>query len=168
MNESNSDKKTENTNVEAQAHDSDLKQINVELSHCIEASIEFMGKLPPPMVLQQYNTIHPNTSDRIISMVEREQEHKHKMREKLIDTQILDMKQKSNERQLEQIFGFSIGVISIISGSIIAICKSPLAGSFISSTGLICLAFIFLFVHKKQQKNNYQSELPNTNSADKI
>lgn len=84
------------------------------------------------------------------------------MREKLIDAQISEFKQERYERRLGQIFGFSLGVISIIAGSIIAIWESTLAGSFIGSTGVIALVFLFLFSSKKSQKNSYILELKNT------
>ncbi|BAB75925.1 DUF2335 domain-containing protein [Anabaena sp. FACHB-709] len=155
MNEFNSHQKTEQTQILAQEDEFKLQQINAEIK-------DFMETLPSPIVLQQYNSILPNTSERIIAMAEREQEHKHKMREKLIDAQISEFKQERYERRLGQIFGFSLGVISIIAGSIIAIWESTLAGSFIGSTGVIALVFLFLFSSKKSQKNSYILELKNT------
>ncbi|ABA20302.1 conserved hypothetical protein [Trichormus variabilis ATCC 29413] len=161
MNESNFDEKNEHTNIEAEDDNNQLQQINAALR-------DFMETLPPPIVLQQYNSILPNTSDRILAMAEREQEHRHKMREKLIDVQISDIKQERYERRLEQIFGFSLGVVSMVAGAIIAIWKSPLAGSCICSTGIFSVVFIFLLSRKKQQKNIFISDVKNPPILDKI
>ncbi|WP_414753268.1 DUF2335 domain-containing protein [Anabaena sp. CCY 9910] len=161
MNESNFEKETEHINIESDDDNSHLQQINAELR-------DFMETLPPPIVLQQYNSILPNTSDRIIAMAEREQEHRHKMREKLIDVQISDIKQERYERRLEQIFGFSLGVVSMIAGAIIAVWKSPLAGSCICSTGIFSVVFIFLLSREKQHKNIFISDPKNPHILDKI
>lgn len=64
MNEFNSHQKTEQTQILAQEDEFKLQQINAEIK-------DFMETLPSPIVLQQYNSILPNTSERIIAMAER-------------------------------------------------------------------------------------------------
>ncbi len=93
------------------------------------------GLIPDPITLEQYNRVLPNAADRIVSMAEKEQEHRHRMQEKLINAQVTDTKQERNERKLGQIFGWSIGVISIIAGTITVNLGSPIAGGFIGQQG---------------------------------
>jgi uncharacterized membrane protein len=81
----------------------------------IEASFR-IGPIPDPITLAQYNRVLPNAADRIVSMAEKE--HRHRMQEKLIDAQVNDTRQERDERRLGQIFGLSIGVVSIVAGSI--------------------------------------------------
>lgn len=42
------------------------------------------GPIPEPITLEQYNRVLANAADRIVSMAEKEQEHRHRMQEKLI------------------------------------------------------------------------------------
>lgn len=44
-------------------------------SHVVTSSQQWSGPLPPPAALVQFNTIIPNGAERIMGMVEREQEH---------------------------------------------------------------------------------------------
>jgi uncharacterized membrane protein len=55
------------------------------LSQQISTRVEITDPIPSARILEQYNRILPSAADRIISMAEREQEHRHKMQEKLVD-----------------------------------------------------------------------------------
>ena len=150
MNEPHPEKASEETNAEA-LDSRETQQKNSAISRKIEASYQFTGPLPPPVVLEQYNRILPDAADRIVSMAEREQDHRHKMQEKLIDAQIFDVKQERGERRLGQIFGLSIGVVSIVSGSITAVLGAPIAGGVIGSAGVVGLVSVFVLGRREQQ-----------------
>jgi uncharacterized membrane protein len=45
---------------------------------------EFSGPLPPPSVLIQYNRAHPDAANRIITMAEQQQTHRHKLEAQVV------------------------------------------------------------------------------------
>lgn len=51
-------------------------------------SISFNGPLPPPEYLHGYEQTLPGAADRVISMAEKEQAHRHKEENKIITTSI--------------------------------------------------------------------------------
>ena len=131
----------------------------------IEASFR-TGPIPDPITLEQYNRVLPNAADRIVSMAEKEQEHRHRMQEKLINAQVNDTQQEREERRLGQIFGLSIGVVSIVAGSITAILASPIAGGFIGSAGVIGLVSVFVLGRREQQNTQYPPQLESGDSEE--
>lgn len=166
MNKPSPDEESENSeSADAEVVDSVSPQQNDAYIERIEASFH-TGPIPPPGTLEQYNRILPNAADRIISMAEREQEHRHKMQEKLVNAQVNDAKQERDERRLGQIFGLSIGVVSIVSGSITAILASPLAGGFIGSAGVVGLVSVFVLGRREQKNSQYPPQLESSDKED--
>lgn len=51
-----------------------VQRLVVQVAHEVA---EFSGPLPPPSYLREYETTIPGAGDRIISMAEREQQHRH-------------------------------------------------------------------------------------------
>lgn len=55
------------------------KKINnkeLPVAHISRVTEEFSGPLPPPQHLEQYNQILPGSAERILSMAEKQQEHR--------------------------------------------------------------------------------------------
>ena len=117
---------------------STLQGIESEL-HC-----NFAGSLPSPEVLAEYNHLVAGAADRMISIAEKEQEHRHKMQEKLLDARLIALKQAKNERRLGQIFAFSLAVVAVVSGAITAMLGEPIAGEVIGSVGVAGLVVVFV------------------------
>ena len=133
------------------------------LSQQISARVEITRPIPAAKILEQYNHILPSAADRIISMAEREQEHGHKMQEKLLDSQILDKKQERTEKRLGQIFDLIIGVVAILAGSTTVVLNSSIAGEvaggLIGLSGVIGLISVFVLGLRDQKSAEYaQSE----------
>lgn len=149
-----------------------LQQEDLLLSQQLSTSVQFTGPIPPPGILEQYNRIFPDAANRFISMAEREQEHRHKMHEKLIDAQILDNKQERTERRLGQIFGLTVGVVSIIAGSVTAVLDASIAGSIVGgvlgSAGVAGLVSIYVLGRREQQKAQTQLESSIENEPNSI
>lgn len=159
MNDPNSEEVAEE--VSAQESNVAPQPRNSSLSPQISASVQFTGPIPHPGILEQYNRILPSAADRIISMAEREEEHRHKMQEKLIDSQILDKKQERTEKRLGQIFGLTIGVVAILAGSATVVLNSSIAGEvaggFIGSSGVIGLVSVFVLGRREQKSAQLES-----------
>lgn len=76
-------------------------------------SITYSGAVPPPEMLREFDKIIPNGADRFMKMAENQSEHRRKMEEKIV---------KSNVRNenLGLVFAFSIFIIGLISAAILA------------------------------------------------
>lgn len=161
MNEPHSEEAADKVKAEVEGN-RELQRENSSLQQRLSASFQITGPLPPPITLEQYNRILPDAANRIISMAEREQEHRHKMQEKLVDAQIIDKQQQRAERRLGQIFGFSIGVVVIVAGSATTVLGHPVVGGLFGSSGVIGLVFVFVYSRREQQK----AQFPQLESSD--
>lgn len=121
--------------------------------HQLSASIEFTGPLPHPRILRQYNDALTNGADRIMAMTEREQEHRHRMQEKLVEAQIADQQREREERKRGQTFGLLIGLFAVAAGSLTAILDHPWVGGGIGSAGVIGLVSVFVSGRIEQKKS---------------
>lgn len=111
--------------------------------------IEFhTGPLPHPSVLSEYDRIHPGFAERIMSLAEKESEHRHNLEKQSIEVEMEDHRQQNIEIRIGQIFAFSIGVITILAGSYTAINGAQIAGSLIGTAGVAGLASVFIIGHK--------------------
>ncbi|NES23053.1 MAG: DUF2335 domain-containing protein [Symploca sp. SIO3E6] len=107
--------------------------------------------LPTPEMLAQYNDLGAEAAERIIAIAEKEQEHRHKMQEKLLDARLLALRQARNERRLWQVFAFALAVVSVICGSIAAMLGEPIAGEVIGAVGVVGLVVVFVFSFREVQ-----------------
>ena len=107
--------------------------------------------LPSPETLAQYHNLGAEAADKIIAIAEKEQEHRHKMQEKLVDARLLAQKQAKNERRLWQVFAFALAVVSVICGSIAAMLGEPIAGEVIGSVGVFGLVVVFILSFREVQ-----------------
>ena len=106
------------------------------------------SSFPPPSVLSEYDRISPGFAERILNLVEKESEHRHNLEKQSVETEIEDHRQRNIEIRLGQIFAFLIGVITILSGSYVAIKGAQVAGSFIGTAGVVGLTSVFVIGHK--------------------
>ena len=145
------------------------EQENLHLIQQISSKVQLTRLIPPPVILEQYNRIFPDAASRFIAMAEREQEHRHKMQEKLVDAQILDNKRARTERRLGQIFGLTVGVVAIVAGSATAILGAPIAGSIaggvLGSAGVGGLVFVFI-LDRREQCHSQNSQLESSDAED--
>ena len=129
----------------AQDNDSDaslelpaeFEKLPEETKTAVFKAIYFKGPLPPPSVLRQYEERFPGAGERILTMTEKEQTHRHNW-----DRQMLEY--KGMEVQNGQKFGFMLGVLAIGGGIFCAYIGQPVvAGILVGTTALgIVTAFI--------------------------
>ncbi len=91
----------------------------------ILAASQFRGPLPPPEMLAQYNEALPDGADRIVTMAEKQADHRRRVESR------------------GQIFGFSIAMTAILGGiGLIADGRSaeglvPLVGALVGLVGVL-------------------------------
>lgn len=91
------------------------------------------GPLPSPQTLAGYEQILPGCADRIVSMAEGEQAHRHAMDRKAVDTW-------ASLARVGQIFAFIIAVVAIACGAVLVGMDKPLEGFvliFVPIAGLV-------------------------------
>jgi uncharacterized membrane protein len=126
-----------------------LKIISTTLSveQIIERKITaHQGPLPHWEDLEKYGQIIPNGADRIMSMAEKQQEHRMSLETKAISEQLSQSKRG-------QTFGLLIGLTALIGGVICIMTGHEWAGAFLGGGGLTGLVSVFVIGKNKQTKS---------------
>ena len=58
----------------------------IQTQQVLVQSQQWAGPLPPPAVLERYESVVPGLAERIVASMEREQEHRHRIDRELIET----------------------------------------------------------------------------------
>lgn len=104
----------------------------------------FTGPLPPPHLLEQYNTAVPNGAERILAMAERQAAHRQEI-EKIAVT--------SNARRetCGQICGLVVALAAIAGGVVLTLYDKQAAGLAAIITPLAGLVVAFLYGKRIQR-----------------
>ncbi len=109
-------------------------------------SEEFSGPLPPPELLKQYDDIVSGFADRIISMAEKEQSHRHQLGQSALSGVVASAKRG-------QILAFTIcSLLLSCSAGLIAL-DHDIAGAILGGSTLVGLACIFITGRRKKNSN---------------
>ena len=114
------------------------KEVRAVVSQVIQ---EFSGPLPPPNVLKQYDIICPGAAERILSMAERQSEHRQNIENKMI-------KSEARDSFLGVVFAFLLGMSCLVVAAIIVInvpeSAGAIFGALLGATGIGSILAIFL------------------------
>jgi uncharacterized membrane protein len=113
----------------------------------------FSGPLPPPQLLEQYNTISPALTARILKLAETEVAHRRTVELKIVDARIEDVRADRRQTRFGQLLGFLACTTAIIAGSITAVKGAALTGAFIGGGGIAGLASAFIYTHRHAEGN---------------
>lgn len=98
--------------------------------------LSLLRQYPEPIALQ------------ILALVEKEQTQKYELRLKMLTNESLIEQKQAGDRRLGQILGFSLAVVALITGSLMAILGremiAAIAGGILGLTGIISLYAIQL------------------------
>ncbi len=111
----------------------------------------FQGPIPSPDALQRYESLLPGAAERIVSMAEKEQTHRHNCETQALQQEIENHQARNTEIRRGQWFGFLIGLSAILSGTLLAYTGHPWPGSFIGTGGVIGLVAVFVFGHRSSK-----------------
>ncbi len=70
---------------------------------------QWSGPLPPPAALEQFERSSPGAADRILSMAEKEEEHRHEQERGML-------KSDTSARSRGQVMAFLLALITILGG----------------------------------------------------
>ena len=114
---------------------------------------EISGPIPPPQILQHYNNIVPNAAERIISMAEKQSDHRMSLERKVIDSNIM-------KSYLGMIVGVSIALYGLYIAKEIAVNGNPATAGIIAVLdigGLVWIAVNNTRAQKKQREKRQES-----------
>ncbi len=109
----------------------------------------YSGPVPSPEVLEQYEQIAPGFAERLLSMAEQEQAHRHECERRALEQNIENHQARNREIARGQHYGLAIGLTAIAAGSALAFNGHGLPGGFIGTGGVIGLVVAFLYSHRK-------------------
>jgi uncharacterized membrane protein len=155
---------------------------NPEPKHQVEfghiRSQSFSGPLPPPELLGRYDSLCPGSADRIITVAEKESEHRRSIEQALVRSDIEQEVRDSHEARRGQVCALIITLAAIVAGSFTALHGHEIAGSIIGVGGIggIVTSFLIGQVRRRQNGENRESppappappltqKKPNTNSG---
>ena len=102
------------------------------------------GPLPPPAALEQFERASPGAADRILSMAEREEEHRQSLERIMATSEI-------KTRNRGQFLGFFIATITLIGGIWLVYEGKDWPGLVAILTPLVGLVGIFVYTQSKEQ-----------------
>ena len=120
---------------------------------------QISGPIPPPQILQQYNSVVPDAAQRIIRMAEKQSDHRMDLERKVVNSNVV-----------KSYFGMVLATIIAIYGLYIAkeisINGNPWAAGIIAALdlgGLISVAIYNGLVQKKEREKRREasSNTPN-------
>ena len=104
----------------------------------------FVGPLPSPKSLKGYEMTVSGAADRIITMAELEQKHRHGLEKSSVEIQGEDARRDRREAFIGQICGLTIGLCAIVTGGVIAVNGAQWPGGFIGTAGVTGLVTTFV------------------------
>ncbi len=117
----------------------------------------YSGPIPHPEILSGYDNIVPGSADRLIIMAEREMEHRHKMESEIVEAEIRDS-------HIGMVFGFSLGILSLIA-AVVAIIFAPsnagaIIGGLLGVTGIGSIIGVFVKSTRIKHPDNTERRGP--------
>ncbi|MCK4653487.1 MAG: DUF2335 domain-containing protein [Candidatus Cloacimonetes bacterium] len=111
---------------------------NKKQTRSITALQQFKGPIPPPKILQQYDSILPGAADRILTMAEKQSDHRQSLEKKHVNSSLTDAR-------IGLWLGFSIVVISLFIAGFLLYNNKTTSGLILGGGSLITLAGIFVY-----------------------
>lgn len=98
----------------------------------------FSGPLPPPQILADYEAVTPGLADRLVAMAERNQDQRHGLENRVIDSQI-------RLASTGQFIAGAIAIVGLLVAGAVGIWGNPLVGFAIAGSDLATMAGLFLY-----------------------
>ncbi len=133
------------------------EQKTQQIYQMIQISQEsFSGPIPHPKILQGYQELLPSAPERILSMAEKEQQHRIEMEKEMLkqNGDNISLSNDANKRSTNK--AFFLVVLLIFAGVFLTLKGYPSIGIIIFSTTIISVAGIFIvgkLIQKKSDTN---------------
>lgn len=119
----------------------------------IEHRVEFSGPLPHPAILEQYEKILPGSAERILSMAEKQSNHRQTMEKRIIYSETFQAK-------VGMFFAFTIVIIALFIGGYLSLKGLPVSGLISLTTAIGVIVTTFGLKRSSEKKVSQVSPLP--------
>ncbi|GEM_PF-843460 len=115
---------------------------------------KWSGPLPHPEFAREYEALCPGALDRLLTMVEKQSEHRQEMERQSVKAQVDDLSADRLERKRGQVFGLVIALAFILVGAAATIFAGTMAGQIVGAVlgGTGAIGLVSLFVIGKDKK----------------
>lgn len=111
----------------------------------VEAKYAFSGPIPPPEAMERYERVVPGAADRIISMAETEQKHRHAYEEK---------EQSNSYRVICVTVIFAFMALIIVCGIVVFAIIRGMEGTAIATILGAVASIVGLFIYRRAKSKN--------------
>lgn len=134
-----------------------LKQSEQRLHAFAAQSLSYSGPLPPSSEMKKYEAIAPGAADRILTMAEQQQRHRHEQESKeneanvrVAESNIRMQDASILEVRRGQWMGFIIGLAFLGVTTVLGLNGHEIAASVLGLGGVAAVATVFIKVRSKQ------------------
>lgn len=99
-------------------------------------SASYIGPLPPPSILRQYDEICPGCAKELVSAFREEGNHRRALESKMVEANIDGMRRQFAEARIGQIFAFILSLAFLFTGAYTAIRGHSWVGGFLGAMGI--------------------------------
>lgn len=123
----------------------------------------FVGPLPPPDVLEKYERLHKGLVDRIVTMAEKEGDHRRGQEQRQLQSDI-DARQFALESDRQTVnqgfkiqrrgqdYALAVVVATLLAAAYFVYLGHELGGGLLGVGGIVALAYVFIHGHKPKAK----------------
>lgn len=112
-------------------------------TQAISISTTYSGPIPAASELAKYETIQPGFADRIITMAEKQSEHRHAIEKMAAETNVSLSHKHAFERRLGLFFGFIITLIVLGLGFDLLFHDKNVIGTIFCGVGILPVITVF-------------------------
>ena len=162
-------RKTSKPNNEIIGKDNELENVHQTINKLPEEkrellveqmmSISYSGPIPHPSDFQQYESVLPGAADRILSMAEKQLEHRQTLEKSVILSDVENSKRG-------QWFGFIIALVCTIGGFILIALNKDAIGLSVVIGSIATLAGLFIYGQKSDARERKEKEMEDRNNKD--
>lgn len=113
----------------------------------------YSGPIPPPRMLNEYNSVEDGLASRIVSMAESQQKHRHDIEKTSVNAAV-------GAEKRGQDYALIVSVIFIIGSIYLIAIGQELSGTIIAGTTLLGLAYMFLTGRKRKKTDEEKDSEP--------
>ncbi len=128
-----------------------LAKNKADVSLELKQSLLYSSPLPPPEILEKYDLILPNASERFLSLVEKQTQHRMELEKEVIESKIKDSR-------LGIILGFILGLFGLGIAALLIYNDKSILGFSVIITEIVGLVGVFIYGTKSNKKERENKE----------
>jgi len=120
--------------------------------------VQSISPLPPAQELAELEKLTPGVTNRLLCMIEKEQEHRHSCDLKDQSLVAAELKRDSLTVRRGQKYALGVSIAMLCAATIVGVWGHPWAGTFIAGMNITALATSFIYGTKKLREHQEQKK----------